>query len=243
MTVLVAGASGATGRLLVGQLLELGASVRIIVRTQSNLPEIFTNHKNLTQIHASILELNDAEIVQYVKGCDAVASCLGHNMSLKGLFGSPRKLVTDATRRLCNAVMENESEKPTRFVLMNTAGNSNRDLQESVSFGQRCVTGLIRLLLPPHADNEKAADFLRCTIGRNHPYIEWVAVRPDTLIDAAAVSEYDEVPSPNRSAVFDPGCTSRINVAHFMARLITEDAIWNKWRSQMPVLYNKEPAV
>ncbi len=240
MTVLVAGASGATGRLLVGQLLELGVSVRIIIRPQSNLPEIFTNHKNLTQIHASILELNDAELVQHVKGCDAVVSCLGHNMSLKGLYGSPRRLVTDASRRLCYAIMENESKKPTRFVLMNTAGNSNRDLQEPVSFGQRCVTGLIRLLLPPHADNEKAADFLRCKIGRSHPDIEWVVVRPDTLTDAAAVSEYEEHPSPTRSAIFNPGCTSRINAAHFMTRLITEDAVWNRWRGQMPVLYNTE---
>lgn len=242
MSVLVVGASGATGRLLVEQLLDRGVSVRIIVRPQCALPENFTNRENLTTIRATILELSDTEMAQHVKGCDAVASCLGHNMSLKGIYAHPRRLVTDATRRLCNAIKANKSEKPARFVLMNTAGNSNRDLHEPISFAQRCVVGLVRLLLPPQMDNEKAADLLRVEIGQDHREIEWVVVRPDTLTNAEVVTEYDEHPAPTRSAIFNPGATSRINVAHFMARLITEDATWNKWSGQMPVIYNKVPS-
>jgi hypothetical protein len=190
-------------------------------------------------IHASVLDLSDSEMAQHVKGCDAVASCLGHNLSLQGIYGHPRRLVTDATRRLCNAIKANKPEQPTRFVLMNTAGNSNRDLQEPVSFGQRCVVGLLRLLLPPHADNEGAADYLRTVIGQRDGAIEWVVVRPDSLVNEDEVTEYEVYPSPTRSAIFDPGSTSRINVAHFMARLVVEDETWNKWRGQMPVIYNK----
>jgi hypothetical protein len=59
---------------------------------------------------------------------------------------------------------------------MNTAGNSNRDLPERVSFGEKCVLGLIQLLMPPQVDNEKAADFLRVKIGQDDSEIEWVAV-------------------------------------------------------------------
>jgi hypothetical protein len=167
------------------------------------------------------------------------ASCLGHNINLKGIYGHPRRLVTDATRRLCNAIKAAKPEHPTRFVLMNTAGNSNRDLQEPVSFGQRCVIGLLRLLLPPHADNERAADYLRTMIGQDDRAIEWVVVRPDSLVNEDLVTEYEVFPSPTRSALFDPGLTSRINVAHFMARLIAEDETWNKWKGQMPGIYNK----
>jgi putative NADH-flavin reductase len=109
MTTLIVGASGATGRLLVQELLNCGESVRVIVRVNSNLSEPFTyNHKNLFIIHASILELNDTEIAQHVKGCSAVASCLGHNMSFKGIYGHPRRLVMDATSRLCNAIRANQ---------------------------------------------------------------------------------------------------------------------------------------
>jgi nucleoside-diphosphate-sugar epimerase len=239
MTTLVVGASGATGRLLVEQLLKRGQIVRAIVRSPDRLPESLRNDPNVTVICASVLELSDAEMAQHVSGCGAVASCLGHNLSLKGIYGHPRKLVTEATRRLCNAIKAKEAEGPTKFVLMNTAGNSNRDLHEPISFGQRFVIGLIRLLLPPHVDNEKAADYLRTQIGQNDQAIEWTAVRPDSLIDEDQVSAYEVHASPTRSAIFDPGKTSRINVANFMAELITNEATWNEWKGRMPVIYNK----
>ena len=94
-------------------------------------------------------------------------------------------------------------------------------------------------LLPPHVDNEKAADYLRTEVGQNDGVIEWVAVRPDNLIDEGEVSEYEVHSSPIRSAIFDAGTTSRINVGSFMADLITDHDTWNKWKGQMPVIYNK----
>jgi len=239
MTTLVVGASGATGRLLVEQLLNRGESVRVIVRTESNLPEALNHHENLSIIRASVLDLSDAELAQHVKGCDAVASCLGHNISLKGMFGHPRLLVTDATRRLCGAIKVNRPQRPVKFVLMNTTANRNRDLSEPISFVQTCVMWLLGLVLPPQRDNEKAADFLRTEIGQNDAVIEWSAVRPDGLIDESDVTEYEVHPSPIRSALFDAGTTSRINVGHFMAELITDSDTWSKWKGQMPVIYNK----
>jgi len=239
MTTLVVGASGATGRLLVDQLLNRGQTVRAIVRSPDKLPELLRGRENLSVIPASLLDLSDMELAQHVAGCVAVASCLGHNLSWKGIYGHPRRLVTEATRRLCNAVKANEPEMSTKFVLMNTTGNSNRDLQEPISFAQSCVIGLLRLLLPPHADNENAADYLRTKIGQRDPAIEWTAVRPDSLTNEDQVTPYEIHPSPIRSAIFNPGTTSRINVANFMAELITDEDTWEKWKGQMPVIYNK----
>ena len=123
---------------------------------------------------------------------------------------------------------------------MNSAGNSNRDLNEPISLGQKCVIGLLRLLLPPHADNENAADYLRTKIGQKDGVIEWAAVRPDQLIDEAEATAFAIHPSPIRSAIFDSGKTSRINVGCFMADLITYDDTWSQWKGQMPVIYNEE---
>ena len=84
---------------------------------------------------------------------------------------------------------------------MNTAGNSNRDLNENISVGEKIVTGLLRLLIPPHPDNEKAADYLRVKVGQNNPVIAWIAVRSDSLINESRVTEYSLQKSPTRSAL------------------------------------------
>lgn len=237
MTVLVVGASGATGRLLVNELLSRGQRVRVLVRSLEKLPETVREHNLLSVVHANIHDLSDDEITQLVKGCTAVVSCLGHNLTLKGIYGSPRKLVTEATRRLCEALQPSQAQAPVRFVLMNTAGNSNHG--EPVSLSERCVLGLVRLLLPPHIDNEMAADYLRTHYSLSDRTVEWTVVRPDTLVNETNVSDYVIYPSPTRSAIFNAGKTSRINVAHFMANLITDENTWNAWKGQMPVIYNK----
>lgn len=239
MTVLVAGASGATGKHLVEQLLFQKHQVKAIVRSPEKLPESWRNNEDLQIISASILALSDRELKEYSRGCQAVVSCLGHNLTWKGIYGQPRKLVSDATSRLCDAITANNPEQTVRFILMNTTGNRNRDLNESISFAQRCVIGLLRLLLPPHVDNEKAADYLRTKIGQNNQFIEWTAVRPDGLTDESEVTDYDIYPSPTRSAIFNAGKISRINVGHFMANLISDGDLWNKWKGQMPVIYSR----
>ena len=238
-TTLVVGASGATGMNLVEQLLKRGQNVRVIVRSPEKLPESWKDNSNLKIISASVLELSDSQMRLHIDGCQAIASCLGHNLTWKGIYGQPRNLVTDVTRRLCDAVRASNQKQPVKFVLMNTTGNRNRDLNETISFGQKCVIGLLRLILPPHVDNEKAADYLRTKIGQNSAQIEWVAVRPDGLTNEEEVTAYEIHPSPTRSAIFNAGKTSRINVGHFISDLINDDALWNKWKGNMPVIYNK----
>ena len=239
MTTLVVGASGATGKCVVEQLLALNQNVRVIVRSPEKVPVSWKNNNRLSILQAGVSHMTIDAMAAYIQGCDAVASCLGHNLTLKGLYGKPRRLVTDAVNLLCNAIRSNAADKPVKFVLMNTSGNRNRDLNEPISYGHRMVIALLRLLLPPHVDNEKAADYLRTRVGQNDHFIEWVAVRPDGLVNEDEVTEYQVYPSPTRSAIFNAGTVSRINVGHFMARLIVDDALWDTWKGQMPVIYSK----
>ena len=242
MTTLVVGATGATGIRLVEELLNREQYVRVIVRSAEKLPDTIKNHNRLTVICKSVLELSDKEMKHLVADCDAVASCLGHNMTFKGVFGNPRKLVSETTQRLCAAIKANKSEATTKYVLMSTVAYRNPDLNESISFAQKCVIALLRLLLPPHPDNEKAAEHLRTVIGQNDNVIEWTAVRPSGLIDEKSTSDIEVYPSP-MSSILKDGQISRINVGHFMADLITNNDIWNKWKGQMPVIYNKGTAL
>ena len=77
MIILIAGATGATGKLLVEQLLERGQQVRAIVRSPEKLPDSMRTNPQLTVIKASILDLSDEEMAQQVNGCHAIASLPG----------------------------------------------------------------------------------------------------------------------------------------------------------------------
>lgn len=238
MQTLVVGASGETGKLLVKQLLESGERVKIVVRPTSNIPDNWNNNLQLKIIKRNITEITIEEMAEHIADCESAASCLGHNLTWKGIYGKPRNLVTASVRLLCKAIEKNAPEKPIKFVLMNTTGNRNRDLNEPISVGERIVIGLLRLLLPPLTDNEKAADYLRVNVGQYNPFIEWIAVRPDTLINEEGITEYFLHKSPTRSALFNPGKSSRINVANLISRLLTDENLWIKWKGQMPVIYN-----
>jgi nucleoside-diphosphate-sugar epimerase len=238
MTTLVVGASGATGRLLVEQLLNQGEKVRVIVRSTDRLPELIKNNKRVSVTEANLLDMTDSQLLEQVQGCRAVASCLGHNLTFKGMFGHPRRLVTDGVKRLCHAIEKTQSDSPIKFILMNTTGNQNKQAGEKVSTAQSIIIGLIRTLLPAHVDNEQAAAYLQSNFELDHKTVEWAAVRPDSLLNEESVSQFNIYPSPIRSAIFDSGKTSRINVAHFMSQLILNDDTWKKWKLQMPVIYN-----
>ncbi len=237
MKILVVGATGKTGIRLVTQLLEEGHSVTVIVRTVEKLPQNIMNHENLSITTSTILDMDHEDVIQHVENCDAIVSCLGHTMDFRGIFGHPRRLVSDSVHRLCQAVQTNKPSTPIKLLLMSSVGCRNSDAEEKISFAQLFVIGFLRLLVPPHSDNEKAANYLRTMIGQNNSHIEWAAIRPDDLIENDEVSAYSIHVSPIRS-IFNAGKTSRINVAHFMVQLITDTGTWSKWKGRMPVIYN-----
>lgn len=239
MTTLVLGASGATGKELVNQLIMMGQNVKLILRLNAKIPEKWEDNNRISIVRASISEITVTEMAGYINDCQSVASCLGHNITLSGIFGKPRKLVTNAVALICKAIERNSSGNTFKFVLMNTTGNRNKNLNETLALTEKIAMGLIRFLIPPQSDNEDAADYLRLHIGQNNKKIQWVAVRPDSLINDSNVTEYELFASPTRSPIFNSGKTSRINVGSFMARLIVENDLWESWKGQMPVIYNK----
>lgn len=237
MKILVLGASGATGGHLVEQLLLENQSIKIIVRPSANIPHSWIYDQRINVIKADISAMTSDEAVHHIKDCRAIVSCLGHNMSLKGIYGKPRKLVSDTIKLFCDAIRKGVFDSPMKFILMNTAGYRNKDNNEQISQLQKISMAIIRTVLPPHRDNEYAAEYLRKYIGKDNPKIEWVVVRPDNLTTESTVSAYDTELSPT-STLFKPHKVSRLNVAHFMAKLIQEPELWKKWRGNMPVIFN-----
>lgn len=234
MTVLLVGGTGRTGRRVLEQFLSRGASVRAIVRDARRLPAGVSECPGLTVVEADLLSMSDDEIANQVRGCDTVISCLGHVISLKGIFGPPWDLVARATRRLCRATF---GSSPVRFILMSSVSvNRPERLDARRGTIERAALWLIRALVPPSRDNQNAADFLCHEIGMRSPFVQWVAVRPDTLVDGD-VSEY-AVHESLVSSLFAPGKSSMANVAHFMCELATDPKTWETWRGKLPVITN-----
>lgn len=234
-TTLVVGATGATGRHVVQMLLDRGQKVRTVVRSKERLNAILTGNDfgdRLEVTEAALLDLPQSKLEELTLGCDAIVSCLGHNLDWKGIWGQPRRLVTDAVNRLTSAV---GPKQKTKFILMGSNGVVNPSgTDDKRPFGERVLLCILRCLVPPHVDNEQAALALHELGGQTS--IEWSVVRPDDLIDGE-VSNYELLSKP-KAGLFGAGKATRSNVAHSMVELILDDSEWQKWKFQMPVLNN-----
>lgn len=236
-TVLLVGGTGRTGRLVLNQLLEHGVLVRAVVRPGSALVPDLARRPQLALTEAGLLALTAEQLQRLVHGCDAVISCLGHTLDLQGVFGPPHDLVTRATTRLCRATIAVKPATPVRFILMSSvsvhrAGRADARRQ----LPERVLLGLLRAVVPPARDNQRAADFLQRSIGPYHAYVEWCVIRPDTLLPGA-VSEY-ALHEGIVSSLFEPDSTNMANVAHFMCELATDSTTWGEWKGRMPVIVN-----
>ena len=236
-TVLLLGGTGRTGGEVLQQLLGRGVNVRAIVRSARRLPAGFAGASGLRVVEADLLVMGDEDLQRHLRGCGAVVSCLGHAISLQGVFGPPRDLVTQATTRLCRAIQALRPATPIRLVLMSSVSvNRPHRMDAARSWRDRALLALIRGLIPPAKDNQHAADFLCHAIGPNNPFIQWAAVRPDTLLQGE-VTPYD-VHEGIVSRLFKPASTNRANVAHFICDMVTNPAVWNAWQGKLPVIVN-----
>ncbi len=237
-TVLLVGGTGRTGQRVLEQLLSRGVSVRAIVRSPRKLLAGTAEHPNVAVVEADLLSLSDDDLQRHLRGCDAVISCLGHVLSLKGVFGPPRDLVTRATTRLCQGIEALKPAEPIKFVLMGSVSvNHPGGLDTHRGTFEKMIVWMLRGLVPPARDNQQAADYLWRDIGTANSYVQWVAVRPDTLLKGE-VSVY-ALHEGLVSSLFAPASTNLANVAHFMSALVVDPKVWGDWKGKFPVIVNE----
>ena len=212
-----------------------------MVRSAERLPADVADDPRLTVVVADLLSLSDAQVKEQVDGCDTVISCLGHTASAQGMFGSPRDLVCRSVERVCRAARDLRPARRVKLVLMSSVSvhrPGGLDTRRG-RFETACVW-LLCGLVPPARDNQSAADFLGEVVGTTDPYLQWVAVRPDSLKDGD-VTEYT-LHEGLVDSLFRPGQTNMANVAHFMCELATDSRAWELWRGKLPVIVNAAQA-
>jgi uncharacterized protein YbjT (DUF2867 family) len=205
--ILVLGATGATGRLIVSQAVARGYDVTVLVRSA----------EKASDLKGAKVIVGDArdEIVlrQAVKGRDAVVSALGTP-------ASPFREVTllsIATRALVSAM---KAEQVSRLVCITGMGAG-----DSAGHGGFLFDNLIfpLLLRKVYADKDRQEAIVRDS------GLDWVLVRPSVLNNKPG---RDTIRALTDLSSFHGGTISRANVASFVLEQVRDDT----WVHRFPLI-------
>jgi putative NADH-flavin reductase len=212
MNVLVLGANGAVGQLVLNDLLEANHQVTALVRNASTIQK---NHRRLTLVQGN--PTNVAELEDVLPGQEVVVSTLGARTNKK------TTLRADVARNVTAGMKRHGVRK---LVWLDAAGvGSSKDFVRRSSFFFGRI--IIPLFLDNMYEDAAVADDLIEKSG-----CEWVIVRPMSFTNRPKTG--------NISVVTDMSLTvqlrlriSRADVAAFLVEQVVED----ERVGQMPVIF------
>jgi putative NADH-flavin reductase len=201
VNVLIIGATGATGEILMREALEHGFKVTALARNPSAVvPE---DHR-LRVVEGNALDLSSLEAA--VAGQDAVLSALGTRSS------RPTTLFSESTHNLIGAM---DKHGVRRLVCITGIGVG--DSKGHVGF-------LYDRIIRPFVVKNIYEDKERQEVAIKQSDLEWVIVRPARLTDEPAKGEYGVYLKGSYTAK----TISRADVAAFMVAQLTDDTYVHK---------------
>ena len=207
MKILVLGATGGTGRLIVRDALAKGHSVVALVRSKASAPDL---------PGADVVEgdaRDEAALLRALNGCDAVVSSLGTGMSLYGEV----TLLSVATPALVAAMTRSGVQ---RLVCISALG-----VGDSRGHGGFVFDNLFQPLLLRNAYKDKNRQ--EATIRASS--LDWVIVRPGALNDEPARGN---IRAFTDLAGVHGGKIARADVARFVVEQLTTDT----WLRRTPLI-------
>ncbi|MDF3215984.1 SDR family oxidoreductase [Mesorhizobium sp. M7A.F.Ca.CA.001.09.2.1] len=207
MKILVLGATGATGRLIVRKALAEGHDVVALVRSKAKAEDL---------AGAELVEgdaRDPAALTRAIAGCDAVVSSLGTAMSP---FREVTMLST-ATRALVG-VMERQNIR--RLVCITGLGAGDSRGHGGFFFDRLLLPLMLRKV---YEDKDRQEDAIRSSA------LDWTIVRPMVLNDKPARGRIKAV--TDLSGVHG-GTIARADVADFVVQQLTTDT----WMRRSPLI-------
>jgi putative NADH-flavin reductase len=201
MQLLIFGATGGTGRLLVEQALSQGHKVTAFVRNPSKLT---VQHPSLTIYKGDVMNAHAVEMAMAMH--DAVLSAIGSPANKIGTVRS------DGTLNIIKA--------------MQKAGIKRLICQTSLGYGDSVKTLdrtplYFKYLIVPFILKKGFADHALQEQRVKQSKLEWIMVRPGNLTDGPFTGVYR-----HGFAATDPAIkvkVSRADVAHFMLKQLTDN--------------------
>jgi uncharacterized protein YbjT (DUF2867 family) len=207
MKILVLGATGATGRLIVGEAVAKGYEVVALVRSKAKAADL---------AGAELVEgdaRDAAALTRAIAGCDAVVSSLGSAMS-------PFREVTllsTATRALVSVM----AQQGVRRLICITGMGAGDSRGHGGFFYDRLFLPL--LLRKVYEDKDRQEEAIRAST------LEWTIVRPTVLNDKPARGRIQAL--TDLSDVHG-GTIARADVADFVVRQLTAET----WLRKAPLI-------
>jgi uncharacterized protein YbjT (DUF2867 family) len=205
--ILVLGATGGTGRLIVREAAAAGHRVRALVRSKAKAESL---------AGADLVEgdaLDEQALARALEGCEAVVSSLGTPMSP---FNEVT-LLSRATRALVSAM---ERANVRRLVCITGLGAGDSRGHGGFMFDAFVLPVLLRNV---YRDKDRQEAIVRASA------LDWVLVRPMILTDEPAKGA---VRAQTDLSDVHGGAIARADVAAFVVRQLTSD----EWLRQAPLI-------
>ncbi len=204
MKIVIFGASGKTGSLMVEQALELGHQVTAYVRRSG---AILQQHPNLKII---IGGLNDSSrLSEAIKGADACISTLGG--------ASLTKHATEVATGIENIINTMELTGVSRFIYLSSIGTGESRYYMGPIMRFFIVDLMLRVPMADHTANER-----RLTASK----LQWTVVKPGSLTDGLKTGNLKH--GSEKIMLKGSPKISRANVAAFMLAQLTDSTYVKK---------------
>jgi putative NADH-flavin reductase len=207
MKLLIIGATGGTGQLLLQQALSQGDDVTVLVRDPAKLQMC---HQRLRVLKGDILDA--ASVDAAVAGQDAVLSSLGTKQ-----WRRPTTLFSEGTKNLLRAMQRHQVR---RLICITGVG-----VRETWGHGGFLYEKFFYPLFTKriYEDKDRQEDLIR------NSDRDWIIVRPGLLTNGPATGKYRALTDLTGVTI---GRISRADVAAFMLAQLTSD----RYLRQAPVL-------
>lgn len=202
--ILVIGATGGTGRQVVGQLLEKDYEVTAFVRKPSKLQ---MTHPKLKLARGDVMDYESVE--KAVEGQDAVLSALGHKR-----FFYPTRILSEGTGNLIRAMQKFDVGRFVCETSLGIGGSAGR-------MGLYYTLFTIPVILPFYFWDKARQETLI-----SGSALKWTIVRPGVLTNKAGKGGYRH--GPKIGSYIRTVRISRADVATFMIEQLTDNTYHNR---------------
>lgn len=206
MKILILGATGRTGRLIVDEALKQGYDLNVLVRDKN---KISFNSKSINVFQGT--PTRRADLAAAMHGCDLIISALG---IVRASDAPWSKLITAPnfiSESIKNAIAEADQQSIKRLITVSAWGVG--DTKKQVPFWLRWLINYTNMR-PVYAEHEKEEKLLA------NSDLNWTAVRPVALSDSKKIKtlkvSLNNLPKPSLQI-------SRQSVAKFIVDIVKSD--------------------